>query len=148
MRRERRWLWLPRSHSALRPSRHARAERRLTMREVASRYHVTAGTVAAWVAQGRFAPDDIARYDGLWIREAALAGFVAPCEQRWVRTACCRRRVPIGYSTPPQATLICQTCWPHVRVLPGGHLLRLVPPGQGGILSAEASTVDRERRAA
>jgi hypothetical protein len=119
----------------------------LRLHEVARRYHVTCGTVVGWVAQGRFAPDDIARYDGLWIREAALAGFVPPCEQRWVRTACCRRRVPIGRSTPPTAALICAGCWPDVRVLPGGHLLRLVLPVHDGA-SAAAAGSEGERQAA
>ena len=96
-------------------------------------------TVTGWEAQGRFAAADVARYNGLWIRETALDGFVPPCEQRWVRTACCRRRVPVGRSMPPEAILICQTCWPDVRVLPGGHLLRVLPPVAG------AETADRAR---
>ena len=55
------------------------------------------------------------------------------------------RRRP--WAAPP-AILICLTCWPDVRVLPGGHLLRLVPPGQGGPPSATTSPIDDERRAA
>ena len=126
----------------------AQHPRWLRLREVALRYHVTSGTVAGWVAQGRFAADQVQRYGVLWLREDALTDFVAPCEQRWARTACCRRRVPIGHGTPPQAILICQTCWPDVRVLPGGHLLRLVPPSHDGPPSTEASAIDDARRAA
>ena len=122
----------------------AQHPRWLRLGEVAQRYHVTSGTVAGWVAQGRFAAEQVQRYGVLWLREDALHGFVAPCDQRWVRTACCRRRVPIGHGTPPTAVLICQTCWSDVRVLPGGHLLRLVPPSHVGLPSVEAS--DQRRR--
>ena len=106
-------LWdlvaLPEAVVAIQPERITDAELRayaveqraqhprwLRLTEVARRYHVTSGTVAGWVAQGRFAAEHVQRYGVLWLREDALHGFVAPCEQRWVRTACCRRRVPIG----------------------------------------------------
>jgi len=101
----------------------------LRLREVARRYHVTPGAVAGWVAQGRFAAVQVQRYGGIWIRADALDTFVAPCERPVVRHHCCGRRVWTGAAAPPSAhRLICAACWPMVRVLPGGHLLRLLPP--------------------
>jgi hypothetical protein len=127
----------------------AHLPRWLPLRAVATRYHVTSGTVAGWVAQGRFAAEHLQRYGVLWLRADALDGFVPPCQRPRVRYACCGRRLPTGAARPPaNHVLICAACWPDVRVLPGGHLLRLVPPGQGGVPSAEASIIDDRRRAA
>lgn len=126
----------------------AQHPRWLRVGEVARRFHVAPVTVTGWVAQGRFASEQVQRYGVLWVQEDALDGFVAPCERQLVRYHCCGRRLPTGAAVPPAShVLICVVCWPDVRMLPGGHLLRLVPPGQDGLLGAEAATID-ERRAA
>jgi len=43
---------------------------------------------------------------------------------------------------PSYAVLICAACWPDVRVLPGGHVLRLVPPVRDG--ATDAPTTHRQ----
>jgi len=121
----------------------------LRLQEVARRYHVTPGTVAGWVTQGRFVAEQVQRYGVVWLREDALDGFVPPCEQRRIRYACCGRRVPTGAAVPPSThQLFCAACWPQLRVLPGGHVLRLVPPADVTTFDGTQASPTPGRRAA
>lgn len=55
-----------------------RRERYLTTGEVARRYHVTHGTVHAWITRGLL---PAVRWANWRVPESALAGFVPPCDR-------------------------------------------------------------------
>ena len=125
----------------------AQHPRWLPLTEVARRYHVTSGTVAGWVAQGRFTPRHL----------HATAGCGCARRARWL---CPAVRAALGAHRVLPATRAYRAEHAAAGDLDLSDLLAQRaraagrPPaapraaGSGRPTELEASTVDRERRAA